>query len=297
MKKTPLVSIITPTFNLLKNKRKDFFIQMLNSVHMQSYENIEHVIIDGESSDGTFDILNEYSKKKWITFISEKDKSIYDAMNKGICISKGKYIFFLNSDDYFITQEAVHDSVNLLETTKADYSFAICLMKDIGGDWLFGNNIALFWNRMPFNHQTMFCKKSVLERFSGFDLKYKFAADYDFILKCIFNDLPYCFLNKTISAFRSGGATLQNKQESQLEQAQCLIEHCREIFHFPSIDPVLHLILTGAGNQSFLKAMRHYMIEQKFKNFDVNLLSVPSLEKQIRLFGVLPILKITEKLV
>lgn len=295
--KLPLISIITPTFNIINDNRENKFLQMVNSVHNQSYENIEHIVIDGKSSDGTVDLLKELASKKWISYISEQDRGIYDAMNKGIRLAKGKYILFMNSDDFFLSQESVQDSVALLESTNCDYLFANCLMEDIGYEWIFGNNISLFWNRMPFNHQTMFCKKNILKKFGGFDLKYKFAADYDFILKCIFNDLPYAYLNKTISVFRVGGTTLQNKQQSQREQAEILMKHCAKFYHFPSIDLALHIVLTGVYIKDLIYNMKKYMIQNHFKYFDANLLTPRSYERKLKLFGFLPLLKIREEVI
>ena len=93
----PLVSIITVTRNLIDAGRKDFFRQCVESVRMQDYPNIEHLIIDGASTDGTVDLLKEMN----VNYISEPDAGIYTAINKGISLSEGKYVAFLNSDDFY----------------------------------------------------------------------------------------------------------------------------------------------------------------------------------------------------
>ena len=80
----PKVTVVTVTRNLIKNGREQYFRQCLESVYEQVYSNVEHIVIDGASNDGTLDILKEYQKKKWITYYSEPDNGIYDAMNKGI---------------------------------------------------------------------------------------------------------------------------------------------------------------------------------------------------------------------
>ena len=74
----PPITVITATYNLIKNGRKEFFKQCLESVHNQTYPNIEHLIIDGASSDGTVEMLQEYADKGWIKYISEPDSGIYD---------------------------------------------------------------------------------------------------------------------------------------------------------------------------------------------------------------------------
>jgi len=95
-----LVSIITPCLNSKKTIRKT-----IESVINQTYKNIEYIIVDGESTDGTIEIINEYREKykDCIKFISEKDNGIYDAMNKGIKLCSGSLIGIINSDDYYET--------------------------------------------------------------------------------------------------------------------------------------------------------------------------------------------------
>ncbi len=92
----PKVTIVTITYNLIKAGRTDSFKQAVESVHRQNYDNIEHIIIDGASTDGSKELIEEYVKKKWVICFSEPDKGIYDAMNKGIQKASGEYIAFLN---------------------------------------------------------------------------------------------------------------------------------------------------------------------------------------------------------
>ncbi len=91
-----LVTVVTITYNLIKSGREKYVRQCIECVHNQTYQNIEHIIIDGASSDGTLEIFKDYP---WLKVFSEPDKGIYDAMNKGVAKASGKYIVFLNSDD------------------------------------------------------------------------------------------------------------------------------------------------------------------------------------------------------
>ena len=118
-----IVTVITTTFNLVKNGRVDFFKQCVESVHSQDYQYIEHLVIDGASSDGSLEIIREYEQKGWLTCISEPDKGIYDAMNKGIRLAKGKYIAFLNSDDFWHDSHGVSESVKALEANQASMAY------------------------------------------------------------------------------------------------------------------------------------------------------------------------------
>ena len=97
------ISVITATFNLIKNGREAFFRQMVESVQRQTCRNVEHLIVDGGSSDGTVQMLEELASAGKIRYISEPDKGIYDAMNKGAALAAGELITFLNSDDFSAT--------------------------------------------------------------------------------------------------------------------------------------------------------------------------------------------------
>ncbi len=144
--KQPLVTIVTVVFNLIKSGRKEFFEQNLKSVHDQTYGNIEHIIVDGASNDGTLDLIKEYADKGWIRYISEKDAGIYDAMNKGIREAKGKYLALLNSDDFYHNKQAVEKSVEALEKNNADFSYADAIKQTEEGEfiWIFKGNLEIF---------------------------------------------------------------------------------------------------------------------------------------------------------
>ena len=96
------ISIITVVFNLLKTQREKQFRHCVESIHQENDGQIEHLIVDGGSQDGTLQILEEYKSKGWINYISEPDNGIYDAMNKGVRLAQGEYVWFINSDDYVI---------------------------------------------------------------------------------------------------------------------------------------------------------------------------------------------------
>lgn len=291
MNNVPTVSVITPVFNLLRNNRKQVFLQMLNSVHMQSYPQVEHVIIDGASTDGTVEFLQELSSTHRLSIYSEKDSGIYDAMNKGIDRASGKYILILNSDDFFVTQEAIQDSVDILEKTQSDYSYANCLVEDEEKSLIFSDSMDRFWMGMPFSHQTMMCKKELLLRFSKFDTSFSLAGDYDFILKCILHDVPCCYLPKTISAFRTGGASGQNHEASLNDQLNALIKECGVFYTFPSRDKAMDVFVGASSPTIFLRAMKSYMKNNHFKHYDVDSITGNTHIKQYLLFGILPLFK------
>lgn len=204
----PLVSVITATYNIKSSNRADKFLQCIESVHRQTYPNIEHIIIDGASNDGTVDILKEYAQQGYFRYISEPDTGIYDAMNKGLRHARGKYIAFLNSDDYWSSSAGVESSVRLLEAAKADFSYAPCsfVEEDDTPAFLMLPNIGAFFYRLPFCHQTMFTRRDLMLELGGFDqINFRSAADYDFIIRLIMRGAKPVHVPENFTVFRLGG--------------------------------------------------------------------------------------------
>ena len=183
----PLISIVTVTYNLIKAGREETFRQCLESIHNQSYENIEHLVIDGASSDGTLEIIKEYAAKGWIKYISEPDTGIYDAMNKGYRMAKGDYIGILNSDDYYHDLDGIRKIAEELEKTKADYCYGAITFLDEEKDvkWVWQTKLKDILVGMSIMQPTMFIKKHIYSEMQGYDTNFKVAADYDFILRMV----------------------------------------------------------------------------------------------------------------
>ena len=120
----PLVSIITPTLNIVQNDLVDDFNLLVTLLDMQTYPRIEHIVIDGASTDETIELLKDYKNKGYINFFSEKDTSKFHAYNKGIMRAKGKYVAFLSCDDFYHDITGIYDAVNLLEAENADFLFS-----------------------------------------------------------------------------------------------------------------------------------------------------------------------------
>lgn len=215
----PKVTIVTITFNLIKAGREETFRQCVESVHNQNYSNVEHIIIDGASKDGSIALIKEYVDKGFVTCYSEPDTGIYDAMNKGIQKAKGKYIAFLNSDDFFHDADGIKKTVEVLEKEKADYSYAAC--KYLTSDGIYYGNlppvIGSFFVRMPFSHQTMFTKTDVMRRLGGFDDTFRSSGDYDFVVRLCLSgavgaEVPFNFVS-----YRLGGLSDSQQKQSENE--------------------------------------------------------------------------------
>lgn len=171
------ISIITVCFNA-----KETIEDTILSVIYQTYRNIEYIIIDGGSKDGTLDIINKYRNHIDI-IISEPDNGIYDAMNKGIKLANGRYINFMNSGDKFVNKEVIMKLITSIDNLDYDiifgdeikkYSWGEILKK---GDYFSDKSIGL-----PFGHQSTFVKATLMKSYL-FDTSYRILADQNCIFK------------------------------------------------------------------------------------------------------------------
>jgi glycosyltransferase len=193
-------------------------VDAINSVLNQTYDNIEYIIIDGGSNDGTLDLIDSY-KDKISVFISEPDNGIYDAMNKGIKFATGDIIGILNSDDIYYNEVVINDVVHeFKQDHQLDILFGDLVYVDkfdtskIIRKWIscnFYNNFFEDAHVPP--HPSLFLKNIIYYEAGLFNLKYKLAADYEFMLR-IFKKYNYKskYLNSFLVKMRLGGATNKN---------------------------------------------------------------------------------------
>jgi glycosyltransferase involved in cell wall biosynthesis len=212
------------------------------------YQNIEPIVIDGASTDGTIDIIKEYEPKfngrmKWI---SEPDNGIYDAMNKGIKMATGNIIGTLNSDDFYINQCVVTDIVNHFyqHDCEAVYGDLLYVYKEnvnkIYRYWKSGKyKPNLFkWGWMP-PHPTFFCKKVVYEKHGLFNLDFKSAADYEFMLRVVHKEkIKVSYLHQIIVTMRLGG-----KSNESLKNRLIGHKEDRKAWKINNINPSLFTFL------------------------------------------------------
>lgn len=211
--KNILVSIITVCFNSEKTI-KDSIESVLN----QSYTNIEYILIDGNSTDKTVDLISSYEvefQKKGMKYnwVSEVDNGIYDAMNKGILKAKGEIIGILNSDDWYninAVSEIVSTNNNQVNSIISGKRNKVNFEKKILSTIQNRKNIKKNIHRiMPINHPATFVHKTVYEKVGLFDTKYKLSADYDLIFRAYLANVKFLFTDKIIVNMRNSGATYQ----------------------------------------------------------------------------------------
>ena len=207
------ISIITVTYNCVS-----VLTDCLNSVASQSHNNIEHVVIDGASTDGTLSLLN--SKKDQLSIlVSESDDGIYDAMNKGIKIAKGDIIGFLNSDDFYANNEVISKVVSEF---KKEPSLDACYADLIYVNQSNTSKIVRNFKSSEFRqglfskgwcppHPTFFVRRSVYERYGNFDLNYRIASDVDLMMRFLeIHKIKSRHIPEVWVKMRMGGTTNKN---------------------------------------------------------------------------------------
>lgn len=203
------ISIITATYNSEKTIE-----DTLKSVISQTYDNYEHIIIDGKSSDKTLDIIKKYEKKYKgrLIVISEKDKGIYDAMNKGIKHATGDIIGILNSDDKYYDSKVLEKISKKIVNEKLDGVYGDLLYVDeetmsvVKRKWITGKGkIKSGW--MP-AHPTLYLTKETYDTIGNYNLKYKIDADYDFMIRlCSNKTINLGYIKEYLVLMRLGGTS------------------------------------------------------------------------------------------
>ncbi|HDR51636.1 MAG TPA: glycosyltransferase [Mariniphaga anaerophila] len=209
------ITIITATYNSAAH-----IANCIESVNSQTYPNIEHIIIDGVSKDNTLEIINT-TPNRVSKIVSEPDKGIYDAMNKGIRLATGDIIGTLNSDDTFYSPEALEQVAHTFE----QHPEIDCLY----GNLVFVNNegkAVRRWQSRPFEpglfakswspgHPTFYCRREVFEKFGLYKTNYKIAADVEFMLRVMeVHCIKSYYLNKTLVRMSMGGVSTSGLQST-----------------------------------------------------------------------------------
>ena len=206
------ISIITATFNSASTVKDTF-----DSVLRQSYKDIEYIVVDGLSKDNTIKIIKEYEPKfngkmRWV---SEKDKGLYDAMNKGIAMATGDVVGILNSDDFYTSVDALAVIADTMKDSSIDAVY---------GDIHFVNDNDLnkcvrYYSSAIFKrslmriglmpaHPSFYCKREVYTKYGPFNTSYKIGADFESLLRYIYvNRINTRYIKKDFVTMRTGGAS------------------------------------------------------------------------------------------
>ncbi len=206
------VSIITVTYNCV-----NFIESCILSIKNQSYKNIEHIIVDGGSNDGTVEIIKKHEKNisRWI---SEKDNGLYFALNKGIDFCSGEIIGILHADDFYAYPEVIEDVVNIFTNTASDAVYGDLKYVDskntkkITRVWKAGNyRLKSFeYGWMP-PHPAFFVKRDIYLKYGKFNTTLQNSADYELMLRFLYkHQIKASYLPKTLVNMRIGGISNKN---------------------------------------------------------------------------------------
>lgn len=207
----PLVTVITVVYNGEKSLEKTIL-----SVINQTYPNIEYIIVDGGSTDSTVDCIKKHEDKidYWI---SEPDKGIYDAMNKGIDLSHGKWLNFMNDSDCFYNEKVLEEIFSGgKEYKNLVYGNTVYTINDV--EYLRYPNLKTITYRMPFRHQSCFIDSDLMKHYR-YDTRYRYAADFNLIYNMHQDGMTFMYVDVTVS--RCGmdeGYTVQFPARGYLER-------------------------------------------------------------------------------
>jgi len=211
----PILSVVTVVYNNVRNIERTML-----SVLNQTYPNIEYIVVDGLSTDGTFEVISRY-KSKIAKFISEKDDGIYDAMNKGLAVASGDYVLFMNSGDEFYAKDSV--STVFATAPDADIYYGETEMIDDKGLSLGQRRHKApkhftwrsFKYGMSVSHQAIYIRRPLTE---PFDRKYQLSADIDWILRAAKKTKKIANVNQYVARYLVGGMSKAKHRQSLMER-------------------------------------------------------------------------------
>lgn len=248
------ITIITVTFN-----RAHIIKDAIEGVLKQKYENYEYIIVDGASKDNTVEILKEYEPKfegrmRWI---SEPDKGLYDAINKGIKMATGDVVGIVNSDDYFHRDDTFEIIAKAFADGKTDAIYADDeeVNEETGKGFRYSSKGFRTWQyrigMMP-SHPTFYAKKELFEKYGYYKLGYRIAADFELMMRFAYvNKVKMKYVPEAILTFRLGGVStnLKNKILLNKETVRALRENglfaCRPMIwlkYFFKIKQIIHAL-------------------------------------------------------
>ena len=232
------ISVITISYNA-----EDTIEKTLKSIENQSYNNIEHIIIDGGSKDSTLEICNSFSHEAKI--ISELDNGVYDAFNKGLKLATGDVVGFLNADDTFYNENSIQDIVDAFSNNETDIVYGnldyVNEESKVIRNWISRpyakGLVKKAW--MP-AHPSFYCKKEVYDRLGGYNDSFKIAGDFELCVRFLeINQVPSFYLNKKLVKMLVGGIS-----NSGLKSKWIIFKEDLRAFKINniSVNPVLFLL-------------------------------------------------------
>lgn len=234
------LSIITINYNNVAGLKKT-----LDSVAEQTYKDFEHIIIDGASTDGSVDEIIAYSQspianRHKVTWLSEPDIGIYNAMNKGVRMAKGEYTLMLNSGDYLVDDHMIENIIPLLDGTDIIQGNVISIINDVEMvNRGYGKSNISFLDAMggKFLHQASFCRQELFEKYGMFDESYKINGDTVFYAKCLaFGNASFRYVDVNVAYYDIEGVSadpnnkwVKIRREEDMRYEQMFSQRMRQL--------------------------------------------------------------------
>lgn len=230
----PILTIIITTYNLFENEQDQSFQLLVSLLKLQTLKNIELLIIDNNSTDGTIDLLNKYKTEGVLDFYSEKDGGKFDGYNRGIKKAKGKYISFLTADDFYHDIMGLEAVINAMEKDNVEYSYSPTYCRHTQGfTFLYVPSIHNVFQVMPGPRQCMIFRKTLLEELNGFDTDFKYMSDYDLMIRIIMkNKYRGFYINRNFTTYKLGKTIAENEMASRQDAKNIFIKNYNGLYEF-----------------------------------------------------------------
>lgn len=222
------ISVITVCFNAAETIERT-----IRSVRSQTYRNVEYIIVDGASTDGTMSIVSEHADMI-SKLVSEKDDGIFDAMNKGVSLATGDIVYFLNGDDCFVDERVLGDVARTFEQdTSRTLVYGNVILKG-GPEGVICYPARAFKTRSiseflhnSFCHQAVFVRRTLFSRIGPFDCSYRYSADYEWIIRVFKTDAGagFFFLDRSIAYYSCLGRSNQHRALTSREVTRMQFRH------------------------------------------------------------------------
>ena len=231
----PQVTVVTVCLNPIRDGRLPVLQKNLDSVQRQEGVSLEHIIVDGASSDGTLDFLQDFRNERFpLRILSLPDSGIYEAMNRGIVLARGQYVIFLNSDDYYHRSDGLARSIEILDATGCGFSFApIQLVGPHSRNSSHRHpyrHLHRFFMSCSIAHPSMLFRRDALMDVGGYDERYRLAADYDMMLRLIVCGYKACYVPHDFVSFMKGGFADSHKQLDLQERSSIVWNFHHKVF-------------------------------------------------------------------
>jgi glycosyltransferase involved in cell wall biosynthesis len=222
----PFFSVLTASYN-----RGATIGTTLESLSRQTFQDFQHIVVDGQSHDQTLDILNEFAGRYNLTWLSEPDRGIAHALNKGLMLCSGKYILVTQADDKLLSCDTLQNVYSILQNETYDiYGFSIILDSSNYGKRLHKPIQCLWWNHFKFIflHQGTFVHKRVFQEIGDFNETFRIAMDYDFFYRALANHCSIKFESMPVALMGGDGIGSQIKSLNNRLNEEALVQDLNE---------------------------------------------------------------------